>query len=409
MTTTSPTQRELPELDYTQLDRLFDKTKSRVFLGKSAAFLAPLMCSLNFSWTEDIETACTNGINVWWNPRFYLAMLPEVRETILVHEIWHPARLDMLRRGTRDPKIWNYAADISINNGLIREGYSFKGFKPWFNFDYEGWVTEDIYDDLIAKRDELAKQMGNNPMPPAPWSLPWLVNPTTGTADEQDLVEPDETDINGALMHEVLNNVVAAAHSAKISGGNLPGDVEVTLKRFLQPKLPWDVILNRFFTELSGQDYSMARPNRRYQDVYMSSLLEDTNGLAHVLYVQDVSGSITDGDSIRFNSEFKYCKEYFQPEKVTFAQFDTQIQKVDVFLKEDPFEEIKIIGRGGTDLTCVRELIIEMKPTAVVIFSDLCCDPMAPLPADANCPIIWIALNNRQAKVNMGTIVHLRD
>lgn len=421
------------DIDYKMLDREFDRTKTKVFLSKNAAFLGPLMCSMNFSWVTDIKTACTNGVGLWWNPHFYLSIPPETRETILLHELWHPARLDMLRRGSREPEIWNYAADIWINNTLIREGYSFKGFRPWHNFEYEGWVTEDVYDDLIRRRDDLiAKFQANqkapswsNQMPdddendppspkPAgpvfPWSVPWLVNPETGAHDDTDLREPDETNIDQALQHNALANVISAAHQAKLAGGTVPGEIETTLSRFLQPKIDWDKALFNFFNELGGADYSWARPNRRHQDIYLPSLLEEYNGLSHIIYYEDVSGSISDGDAIRFNSEFKYVHDYFQPEKMTMVQFDTVIQKEDVFLKEDEFEEIKIVGRGGTSLDCVHAHIIENKPTAVVVFSDLQCAPMAPLPAEfADLPIIWVALNNRSAKVNQGTIVHLHE
>lgn len=398
-----------PEINYNLLDRELDRTKTRVFLNEhNDAFLGSIMCSMNFSWVTDIETACTNGVTLWWNPHFFLAMPPETRETILLHELWHPARLDMLRRGSREPDIWNYAADIWINNTLIREGKSFKGFKPWHNFDYEGWITEDVYDDLIRRRDAVASN--NNPNPTMPWSTPWLINPRTGGYDPSDLVEPEETDIDQALAHQVLNNVVTASHQATLAGDKLPGEIETTLKRFLQPKIDWDKALFNFFNELGGSDYSWARPNRRYQDMYLPSLQEEYNALEHVIYYEDVSGSISDGDAIRFNSEFKYVHDYFQPEKMTMVQFDERIQKEDVFLKEDNFEEVKIVGRGGTSLVCVRDHIIKNKPSAVVIFSDLQCNPMEPLPADLqNIPIIWIALNNRQAVVPHGTIFHLHE
>jgi len=400
---------QLPDIDYTMLDREMDRTKTQVFLNKNAAFLGPLMCSLNFSWVTDIQTACTDGVSLLWNPHFFLAMPVETRKTILMHELWHPARLDMLRRGSRDPEIWNYAADIWINNTLIREGYSFKGFKPWHNFKYENWVTEDIYDDLIRERNEIIASLGpQQPSPAMPWNTPWLIDPNTGGYDASDLVEPEETDIHQAMMHNALSNVISAAHQAKLAGGNVLEDIEVTLSRFLQPKIDWDKALFNFFNELGGSDYSWARPNRRYQELYLPSLQEEYNGLAHIIYYEDVSGSISDADAVRFNSEFKHVHDYFQPEKMTMVQFDTIIQKEDVFLKEDPFEEVKIVGRGGTSLVCVRDHIIKHKPSAVVIFSDLQCNPMEALPIEAaHIPIIWIVLNNRSAVVPHGSIFHL--
>lgn len=399
MTTTS---QSLPELDYRLLDREMDRTKTKVFLGKNAAFLGPLMCSMNFAWATDIETACTNGVTLWWNPHFFLSMKPEVRKTILLHELWHPGFLHMLRRGERDPLIWNYAADIIINNMLDDEGHTFGDFKPWMDHAYDGQTTEMVYDALFQQGQNFLQKLNQ---------FQWT-NPISGLGDPTDLIDPNGTDAEKSLQHTILNNVVSAAHSSAMAGqgaGNLPGEVELTLKTFLSPKLPWEQLLRAFFNELSEQDYSWSRPNRRYTEMYLPALRDDSQGLDHVMYFLDVSGSISDGDIIRFHSEFKYVKETFQPDKMTMVQFDTIIQKEDVFLKDDPFEETHIIGRGGTCLICVRDYIIKHKPTAVVIFSDLCVTPMKPLPPSDLVPIIWVALNNSGATVPHGEIVHLNE
>lgn len=385
----------MPELDYRMLDRELDRVKTKVFLGKNAAFLGPLMCSMNFIWSQDIETAATDGINLLWNPHFFLSLAPEVRQTILLHELWHPGFLHMVRRGNRDPKIWNYAADIVINNMLDDEGYSFTGLNPWLDHQYDGWVTEDIYDDLITKDSQMT-------LPPPQW-----VNPISGKADDSDIIEDRVTG-----NHTIINNVVAATHSANISGqgyGNIPGEIELTLKQFLSPKLPWEQILYNFFNELQNQDYSWRKPSRRYRDMYLPGMVDDDGGLDHIAYFLDVSGSISDAEITRFHSEFKYVKERFEPQKMTMLQFDTRITSEKVFEKEDPFEETHVVGRGGTNLAPVREWIIENEPTAVVIFSDLWCPPMEPLPRGMDIPIIWIALNNKNAEVNMGQLVHLTE
>ena len=99
----------MTDLNYQLLDKELDKVKTKVFLGSNAAFLGPLMCSVNFLWTEDIMTAQTNGISLYWNPHWFLKLPFDTRVTVLLHELWHIALLHMLRRGTRDPEIWNYA------------------------------------------------------------------------------------------------------------------------------------------------------------------------------------------------------------------------------------------------------------------------------------------------------------
>jgi predicted metal-dependent peptidase len=396
--TTMLTKEQLPELDYAVLNRELDKTKTKVFLGSNAAFLGPLMCSLEFIWSTDVPTAATNGVYVKWNPYYFHFLTPAGRQSILVHELWHVGLMHMLRRGTRNMEVWNYACDTVLDNMMDLEGYVIDEtlFPPELfppgsqtfkaHVKYGTKAAEEIYDD-----------MAKSSTPP----------PAGGMG--MDLIEPSPGD--STIQHQVINAVISAVHAAKLAGaGNLPGDLETTIKKFLQPKIDWDKALFGFFNELGGQDYSWARPNRRYQDMYLPSLREEYDALSHIIYYEDVSGSISEADAIRFNSEFKYVHDYFRPEKMTMVQFDTRIQKEDVFLKDDEFLEIKIVGRGGTSLHCVHEHIVKHKPSAVVVFSDLQCEPMAPLPPDlAHVPIIWIALNNRGAHVNQGKIVHLHE
>jgi predicted metal-dependent peptidase len=403
LTMPNPTTPSLPEIDHRRLERKFDRTKTSVFLGKTAAFLGPLMCSMDFHWDSSIETACTNGVYVKWNPYFFLRIPVKTRRTVLVHELWHPGLLHMLRIGGRDPLVWNWAADIVINNMLDDEGYSFEGlgFKPWLDHAYDDWTTEAVYDDLIKKNMQQLEELAQQNQ--------WI-NPVSGKGDPTDIIQPGPGDDKG-LQHTIINKVMAAVHAAEIGGGagNMPGEVHTVLKKFLSPKLPWERLLHNFFNELDNRDYSWSRPSRRYSDMYLPGMIDDRQGLDHLIYYLDVSGSISDGDIIRFHSEFKYVKETFQPEKMTMVQFDTIIQKEEVFLKDDRFEETHVIGRGGTSLVCVWDHIIKHQPTAVVVFSDLQCEPMEPLPQGLNIPMIWVALNNQSAKVPHGQLVHLKE
>lgn len=374
----------MADLDYDFLQRELDRTKSQVFLGKNAAFLGSLMCSMDFFWNEDEPTASTNGIDYSWNPHWFLSLPPKTRCTVLIHELWHPARLHMLRRGDRDPQYWNYACDIRINNDLENEGYSFEGVEwAWkdHSFDANGRAAEeDIYDQLMQT------------MPPIP--------PQPGGGD---LREPSKEQ-----LHKQVNAVVKAVHQAKLAGqaGSIPGNIEELIKQFLEPILPWEQLLMQFFTDLLDEDYSWKRPNRRYQDLYLPCRFTDDGRLEHLIYYLDVSGSISDKDVLRFNSEVKYIKESLNPAKLTLVQFDTTIRQERVFHEHDLFEEVVVVGRGGTSLVPVREHIHQHKPTAAIIFSDLDCPAMQPL--DYDIPVIWIAVHARGRDVPFGKLIHIK-
>lgn len=370
------------EIDPYVLQRELDKTKSEVFIGKNAAFMGSLMCSMDFIWDENILTAATDGTCVWWNPQFFLGLNVPTRRFVLVHELWHPARLHILRCGNRDPRLWNIACDHRINNDLKADGYKFDDIQEWICLDpkYAGWLEEDIYDDLVK-----------NPPPPPP----------PGWCDD---IKPG----NKASQTKAVNNTVRAVNQAKAGGGagNIPGDVEEILSKFLAPVVPWEQVLHRFMNELADEDYTWSRPNRRFRTAYLPSRYLELGRLEHLVYFEDVSGSITQADAIRFNSEVKYVWDMYQPTKMTLAQFDTRITQVIEYEEGDEINEIKIVGRGGTSLECVRDFIIEHRPTAAIIFSDLECVPMEKLPFDI--PIIWVAIRNRKAIVPFGEITHIR-
>jgi predicted metal-dependent peptidase len=373
------------EFDYEMLNRELDRTKSKVFLGSNAAFLGPLMCSLEFVWTTAIDTAATDGTKIEWNPHDFLGCTPEGRVSSLLHELAHVYRLHPVRRGDRCPDIWNLACDIVINRDLIKLGYGIDGWHkagigphPEIPFELE----EDIYDYL--------KKPGAPPMP-SPSQCGCSGMPQVGPAGQQ----------------AMINAVVQAAHAATISGqaGQIPGNVTEVIKNFLAPKVPWESLVHQWMTELLDEDYTWARPNRRYRPMYLPSRFTDEGRLCHLICYQDVSGSISSKDSLRFNSELKFIWDTYKPEKLTIVQFDRIIQKIDLLEEGDSFTEIEIIGRGGTSLVCVRDHIMQEKPTAAIIFSDLQVTPMEPGP---ECPVLWVAVSNKAAQVKFGKLIHIR-
>ena len=100
---------EQEKLDYLMLRKELDRCKSSILMDSKNAFLGALMCQLKQDWDTTIPTACTDGTSIWWSPAWFLSLPKPARVTVQAHEVWHVARLHMLRRGNRDPQIWNYA------------------------------------------------------------------------------------------------------------------------------------------------------------------------------------------------------------------------------------------------------------------------------------------------------------
>lgn len=385
MTNIIPIDPEEP-YDWKALTRALDQAKAKVFMGSRAAFLGSLVASAKYVWTKSVQTAATDGEYIFWNPDDFMNCSEQSRHSTLVHELWHIARLHVARGESKDPKVWNMAIDYKVNLDCKDEGYIFTAETPvLLDEKYRGMLEEDIYNLLMQ-----------NPPPPSS-------NALNGAMGDLMITATPGTKITNA------NNVMVAVQQAIMAGqaGTVPGDVKQLLTDFLKPIINWDVVLHRWFKNLLTVKRTWRRPNRRYlaHGTYLPTTYKDKGKLEHVVFFEDVSGSITDEQARRFNSEVSHIWKTYRPNKLTIVQFDTKIQKVDILEDGDQFYEIEIHGRGGTCLRCVRQWIIENEPTAVVIFSDMWVAPMELLPKPV--PLIYVAISNRHAEVLEGQIIHI--
>lgn len=385
--------------DQATLDRMLDRTKGQLFFMKGSGLLGSLLCDHQFVWDPKCGTAWCNGSTIGWNPQFFVWLTPEERVMVLAHELWHTAFSHMSRLGTvRCPDIWNQAADFVINIMLHDAGYVFgpkiMSIDPCLDPQYRGMTTEQVYNLLPKNPGQPMPQQG--PGVPGPGDPSDSGHPLAG-----DLKAPASADEEAKIISKVVKAIQAAQQSRE--AGNIPGEIMLTVDQFLNPILPWEVLLARFFTELSNDDYSWKRPSRRYDHEYLP-YLQGENGLEHLIYYLDVSRSITNAYIVRFNTEVKFIHDDLKPKLLTLVTFDTKIQDEYVFTDDMPFENIVVHGRGGTCLKPVKAHIEKHKPTAAVIFSDLYVHPMN---KDPGTPLLWVCVDNPQAQVPFGKLIHI--
>ena len=378
MKMSSPWPHDIP--DEVAMNTLLDKAKGKLFFSNKAGWLGSLVCNHTFIWDMSQPTAWCDGSTIGINPIYFFQLSKAGRVALIVHEVWHTGYDHMGRIGDRDPEVWNWAADYVINLNVKEDGFALEDLgRILYDIQYQGMSTEQVY-DLIVKD-------GN--FKPAPGTF---------TGDVVKSVDKDST----ATMSKIIQATQSSIASK--DAGTIPGEISTYCDEFLSPILPWELLLARFFTELSKDDYSWRRPSRRHEDEYLPSLIGN-NGLEHLIFYFDVSGSVLDQDIVRFNSEVKYIQEELAPERLTLVTFDTKIRDIYEFAKEDTFDEIKVTGRGGTSLSPVHAHITKNRPTAAVIFSDLWCDPMAETPV----PLLWVILDNKFVSPPTGQIIHLES
>jgi len=397
-----PPWHDTPVPDQAVLDRWLAKTKGQLFIDKKfeqkgSGFLGSLLCDHVYIWDEEAGTAWCDGSSIAFNPQFFAWMTPASRLTVLVHELWHTGHDHMGRRGERDPGDWNIAADYVINNQMAHWGFDFSQLlqlSPYLDHQYDGMTTEEVFDRIRKNGAPVSGQGQNTATNGAGSQMPM-------PSLSGDVREPASQEAKANVKAKIVK-AVQAAKMAK-EAGMIPGEIKEQVDEFLNPKLPWEILLARFYTELSRDDYSWKRPSRRYEDEYLPSMLGD-NKLDHLIYYIDVSGSVTPEQVRALFSECRYIHEECKPKKVTMRTFDTQLHDSWVIEEGEPFAEFQIVGRGGTCLKCVHADIKRHRPTAAVVFSDLWCQPME---SDPGVPVLWAVIDNPKATAPFGRVVHI--
>jgi predicted metal-dependent peptidase len=363
-----------------------------VGVRRPSTFLTSIYCSLKQQWNTHVPMACVNAnLDFFINPQWFLSLSEPMRETLIAHEIWHIAFMhcDPARAGDRNHRRWNQACDYAINIMLFDHGFHFDKWPPGHPHEgkyigclderFRGMTAEEIYQIL---EDEAV-----------PCELPFGED-----FDSTEIITP-------AQQSNIIATITKAVTLSDMTGkeaGLLPNSIKVQIDKLLNPKLPWEKLLRRWFTALSNFGANWSRPSRRFTDVYLPSR-GGQDGLAHLRWYLDVSGSVTDKQLRVYNSEIAAAKATHAPKLMTVSTFNTRITKTWEFEEDDKITALEIIGRGGTSLKEVFEDIRKHRPSAAVIISDLYVE----IPPDPGIPILWICVDNPGAYVPYGTIIHL--
>lgn len=363
----------------TKANQALNRTKIALMESANSAFFATLAFSLKHSFDEKAPTAFTDGINVKYNPAWFASMPPDERLFLMLHETLHVAYLHTLksRIGTRTHNRWNYAADHVINLQLIERGYKMPSIGGLADPLYKGLNVEQVYDRL----------------------------PDYPNAPKWDDLKP--SDINGQqeIASDVQDILVRASIASKMAGdkpGTIPGEIELFINNLLDPKLPWNRILQKYLMAFAKNDYTFKKPARRYfPKHYMPSML--SQNLMNMAIAVDISGSVSDSDFKRFVSEIASIFRMMKPELIQLIQFDTEIKSVDTIKSIQDLMKVKFAGRGGTDIDPVMKWCNENKPQLLMVFTD---GEFRTYTDKVTTETIWLIHNNKNFTTPYGKVIH---
>ena len=374
--------------------RIIEKARANIVLDHP--FFASIMLKRPFIETLEVPTlAVANNGTIYYNPAFMAER--SLQETIFAvcHEILHYASGHGIRVGTRDPKKWNIAGDMWINDTLKKSGFT---LIPGV-IDVPGSAertVEDIYASFPPDDPNGGKGQGkgqgngggqgnNDPMGDDIMDDPAGKDPAQAAADDADRKMA----------------VAEAAQVAKMRG-KLPGVLQKFASDTIETRTPWYDILERYMTDRVAIDNSWARPNRRYAPDFYMPTRDSEGSMGEVVIQVDISGSVSPQEIKHYNGHMKRIVEQCRPAKVHVIYTDTEVQRHETFEKPEDMV-IEYYSGGGTDMTAGLDFIKKegIEPAVFVTLTD----GYTPWPdAEPDVPTVWCISTTMESPV--GTNVH---
>ncbi len=365
-----------------------NRAKIALMRKADSAFFTTLCFSLIHEFSDQVQTAATNGKRIKYNPEFFMSLDDEERVFLMLHEAMHCAYLHMERGKSHDHNKFNIAADHVINLQLKDRGFKMPSM-GLADEDYKELSTEEVYNLL--------------PEPPTDGSGNGYV-PGFGS-DLEDPAGGNSPQAQEQLRQDMQDILVRAALQSQMANdrpGTIPGEIQLFLDRLLNPQLPWQRILQKFLNSFAKNDYSFKRPNRRFFPQHYLPSMHSENLIDFAAFA-DISGSVTDHEFHVQVSETSGVMKMMKPKTILFGQFDTEIKSVEKIQSLMDMKKIEFTGRGGTDIEPVIHWANEHKPQLLMVFSDG--DFNFP-EVQTKVPTIWLVYNNPNFTAPFGKVIH---
>ena len=363
-----------PRVDHDARERLIT---ARIGLLLKHAFFGNLATRLQLINADDwLTTAATDGLKLYYNSRFIMMLKPKEVEFLVAHEVMHVVYDHIGRRIDRDPEIWNIANDYTVNADLKKHkvGEFITTVPCLYEKKYEGWTSEDIYEDLMKNVqyiniDDLLDQM--------------LDDHLDGEGDDSEDGDGNEgrkgkgrpkmsEAEREAMRQEVKQAILNAAQQAE--AGSMPAGVERLIKQMTDPVMPWRELIQTNLTSAIKSDYTWMRPSRR--SWHMDAIMPGMNPGEEIdvdIYI-DMSGSISNKQGMQFLSEVAGMMEAFDGYNLRVTCFDTKCYNTQEFSSEnmERIEEYELHGGGGTDFDSIFDDLKEAGrvPNRLIVFTD---------------------------------------
>ena len=313
---------------------------------RQCSFFGSMMLFAEIEISKQIPTAATDGRKIFFNEEFLKSLSSPEQNALMLHEVLHRALLHVIRRQNRDPFIWNIAADIVVND-LILRNTSFPLPKGAIvDNRFQDKSVEYIYEALLKSNDykgyklAIADILIPSGIENDDGSDESKLNKNSGIKKSLSEEEIDEIEAFWKDKMEILKNT--PEHQLSKGQGSLPAGIGQEISTILEPEVDWRHALWKYVGKTPA-DFDELDRRFIYKGLYLESLLTEA---VEVSVCIDTSGSVSDELLKQFAGELKGILRSYPNVKCSLFFADTGLAGP---YEIDRIEQMpKAIGRGGT-------------------------------------------------------------
>ena len=396
-------------------------------------FFGALIFRLRLVPAPGIQTMATDGASLFYNPAFVDSLTPSQLVGCLAHEVMHPGLQHHTRRGDRDPRKWNEAADYAINPMLLDAGLDLPE-GVLLDDQYRGMSAEQIYNlrDRPCPQGQNSSCTGSSADGAVGQSEASSSSGTSDSNQPQQASDPDDShephpveseggfgqvmdapnaEAPGQALSEAQRSIeeaewraaVEQAAIASTMAGKLSAGLGRSLKEANGTKVDWKDQFRRAFAGTIPTDYSWAKPNRRYlhTGLYLPGIQKQ--GIGEIAIAVDCSGSVSERVLGQFAAEINALVAEHSPETVHVLYFDSKVHRHDRYSSGETVS-LTPMGGGGTEFAPAIDCLEEQGicPHTLIYLTDL----YGSFPAlEPDYPVLWVSTSPQTAP--FGETIHL--
>ena len=376
-----------------------ERAMRKLFQNRNAQFWGSLGLTMGLIPREGIETAATDGINIYYEPSFIMGLSEQETIGLLAHEISHPALRHRQRLAyLNDHDLANMSADYELNMDLVDVGLTLPE-GALIDERFRGMAAEQIANVLRRENEQDVQDGRGNGQPGQgkPRHEPQSGNMLEPTNEDGTPMDSDQiAKLNETWEEKVAQSLSAARKAGTFGGQHVPTSLEsVKQTRSQSVAMDWRQPLRQFIDNLGSKYQTYSKLSRRAlgrgQVLPGSKVIRPSK----IAWVRDCSGSMDITKNKQADVEAQAALDDMAVDSIDVIYTDTRVKDIDTYEIGDTIS-VRTYTGGGTDFKAVMDHIANSSEeyAAVVFITD---GETTSWGNDPLIPVLWAITDSQKA------------